>query len=597
MIKLFKTWSFKRKVFVSQIVIFVIFMIVLFPFGRKAVYQIIKNSLEVTSADLIRDIGKQKDEEGMIEYLKHKDPYVFFNVALINDKYQLIYDVYLFNLLQKEFKSLDPAQHLDVTEAFNTGKGYDIEWSEIFDRRLAYVSIRFDFQGRVYVLRTAFPYAQIEILVTNFQLGIFTFGVLFLAFFTLVTWGIFVRFSRPIQEIIEAISPYQEGLVQTVPQITLKYPFSTDFKQLAATLNSLSEKVQSQLKSVLEERNEKRTILETLIEGVIAVNQQGVVRYLNFTASKMLGIAKEDLLGQLLLNYKEAEHPELLRKCQALLKIVQEDQVIAMDSVFFEEGQKKQYIDLVVVPKKDYMGAVIILQDKSNHYKMLEMGKEFVANASHELRTPITIIKGFAETLQDLSDLSPEIITNIIQTIVRNCERMDALIKNLLALADIDNMSEDRFQPCSLETLLNHCKETLLSLHPTVKLEIQGLNSKIVIPADASLIEMALMNLLENAVKYSSPPAQITVTIEEKGDEVDIRISDKGIGIPEEDQERIFDRFYTVNKSHSRKLGGAGLGLSIVKTIVHKHQGLITVTSKLGEGTTFTLVFPKYRAS
>jgi two-component system phosphate regulon sensor histidine kinase PhoR len=225
------------------------------------------------------------------------------------------------------------------------------------------------------------------------------------------------------------------------------------------------------------------------------------------------------------------------------------------------------------------------------------MGKDFVANASHELRTPITIIKGFAETLQDLSDISPSMLAEITEKIVRNCERMDLLVKNLLTLADIENMSESRFQPCNIEHLLMSCKETLYSLHPEVKLEIHLSHKQVILPADCDLIEMALMNLLGNAVKYSSSPAQIIVEVQERPADVDIKISDKGIGISDEDQEHIFERFYTVNKSHSRKLGGAGLGLSIAKTIIEKHQGSISVASTLGKGTTFTIVLPKVRSS
>lgn len=503
MINTFKRWSFRKKIFFTQSAFFVFFMLVVFPIARKAVHQIVQNSLEETSADLIIELKKQKDEAGMIDYLKNQDPFVFFNVGLINDQYQLIYDVYLVKQLKDQFEPLHPTSHVEVTEAFTKGKGYDIGWSEIFDRKLAYVAIRFDFKGKVYVLRTAFPYSQVEILVSNFQLGMFIFEVLFLVVFTLITWWIFVRFSRPIQEIIEAIRPYREGAVQTVPRIVLKNPFSTDFKQLASTLNSLSEKVQRQIESVLEEKNEKETILETLVEGVIAVDKTGVVRYLNFTASKMLGISQKQLLEHLFLAHKETPRSDLLEKCQALLSIAQKERVISMDSIFFQEEEKKQYLDLIVSPKKDGLGAVIVLQDKTNHYKVLEMGKEFVANASHELRTPITIIKGFAETLQEMPNISPELFADIIEKIVRNCERMDMLVKNLLTLADIENLSESRFQACDIDRVIVNCKDNLLSLHPDIKLEVHTPQSKITLPIDPDLIEMALMNILENAVKYS----------------------------------------------------------------------------------------------
>ena len=220
------------------------------------------------------------------------------------------------------------------------------------------------------------------------------------------------------------------------------------------------------------------------------------------------------------------------------------------------------------------------------------MGKDFVANASHELRTPITIIRGFAETLQDLPEISQEMLADITEKIVRNCQRMDTLVKNLLTLADIENIPETRFKPCNLSALIDNCIHLLLSIYPDAQIHIEKNREEIFVSADSDLLELALMNLFDNAAKYSRPPAEISISLHQEGDEVKISISDRGIGIPEADLEHIFERFYTVNKAHSRRLGGAGLGLSIVKNIIDKHDGSITAESVLGKGTTFTIILP-----
>jgi signal transduction histidine kinase len=229
---------------------------------------------------------------------------------------------------------------------------------------------------------------------------------------------------------------------------------------------------------------------------------------------------------------------------------------------------------------------------RKSEYKVIEMGKDFVANASHELRTPITIIRGFAETLQDLPEISQEMLAEITEKIVRTCIRLDKLVKSLLTLADIENLSKERMQEVNLVMLAENCQRILLTAHPNARVKLHSAEAVVLIHAEGDLIELAILNLLENALKYSQAPGQIELMIEPSGVEVQLKVIDRGIGISQSDLPHIFERFYTVNKARSRKLGGAGLGLSIVKTIIEKHSGRISVESELGKGTTFTIIFP-----
>ncbi len=337
-----------------------------------------------------------------------------------------------------------------------------------------------------------------------------------------------------------------------------------------------------------EEKNEKEVILEALGEGVIAVDVQGNIRYVNFMGSRMLGIPKRHLLGKPFP--KNAEKP-LFEKCQFLLRAAQDKHSVVTDSLACGES-KRVYFDLIAAPKAHNTGAIIVLQDKSSHYRVLEMGKDFVSNASHELRTPITIIKGFAETLQEMPELPSEMLSEIIEKIARNCQRMDKLVKNLLTLADIENLSDSRFQECDLIALVENCRQVVLAVYPNAQIVIERRSDSVIACADPEILELAILNLIDNAAKYSNPPAQIAITIDQQGDEASIVIADQGIGIPVSDLDHIFDRFYTVNKARSRRLGGAGLGLSIVKTIIERHEGIISVTSTLGHGTSFHLLLP-----
>lgn len=345
------------------------------------------------------------------------------------------------------------------------------------------------------------------------------------------------------------------------------------------------------LKTLQDEQWEKQTILESLEEGVISCDAQMRICSINFVGSKMIGIPRKKLLGQLFSHLMQESHSPLLGACYELLKKCQEHSHVLTDSISLMRT-KRIRLDLIATPKGSQKGTILILQDTSNHYKVLEMGKDFVANASHELRTPITIVKGFAETLQDLPELPKEMVIEITEKIVRNCQRMETLIKNLLTLADLQNLPECRFQECDLTSFAESCRQTILAVHEKVYIDIEKEGEEITIDADPDLLELAITNLLENAAKYSNQPAHITISIKREGEEANIAISDQGIGIPPNDLEEIFERFYTVDKARSRRLGGTGLGLSIVKTIIEKHQGTITASSLPGKGTTFSILLP-----
>lgn len=585
--------SFRKKVFLSHVLIFILFVLLLFPFIEKTVTKIVRNSLEKSTISLLDQIQDAKNETELVEKLKNQRFFVFFRVSLLNSQGRLLYDDYLLKHLGEEYRVLYPTSHPEVITALKEGVGYQEGYSQIFDQKFSYVAVAFDFQGNKYVLRTAFPFIQVEELIRNFEKGFLLFSSILLLISSGSSWFIFYRFSKPIQKIIQAIRPYQGEEKDPLPEIVFPPSFTQgedDFSRLAKTLNDLSERIRLQIKSIIEERNEKEAILESLGEGVIAVDSDMHVRYVNFIGSKMLGLPKRHLLGKP-FPISAGNGESLLEKARILLEACQVRQTILTDSLSLSKG-KKLYLDLIAAPKMEGSGAIIVFQDKSSHYKVLEMGKDFVANASHELRTPITIIKGFAETLQDLPQISHEMLSDILEKIVRNCQRMDNLVKNLLTLSDIENLPETRFKECDLLPIIDNCRHLLLSLYPDAQVTLEKSEEQITFYGDSDLLELAIMNLFDNAAKYSKGAAEIGVMIENKGGEIILSIEDRGIGIPAADLEHVFERFYTVNKAHSRRLGGAGLGLSIVRTIVEKHDGTIRATSMVGRGTTFIITLP-----
>lgn len=331
----------------------------------------------------------------------------------------------------------------------------------------------------------------------------------------------------------------------------------------------------SRLTSFREEQiKERDKLLDLLGEGVVIIEEKQL--FINSMAQKLLGANLE-------------KDTPLACRAKQLLVDCKQNGCIVTDSIRLEEANKKSF-DLIAVP---YEGRIFFLiQDTSSEHKILEVGRDFIANASHELKTPITIIRGFAEMLQEGEDFPKEMVKEITEKIVRNCKRMDSLVRNLLTLADIENASLAHLQLCDLVALVEESKRSILSVYPSADVEIVA-SSEVIAYVDPSILELAILNVLDNAIKYSASPAKVRVEIEQALANATISIQDAGVGMSEDDLQHIFDRFYTVNKAHSRKLGGAGLGLSLVKTIIEKHEGTLHVTSTLGKGSTFTVSLPK----
>ena len=274
-------------------------------------------------------------------------------------------------------------------------------------------------------------------------------------------------------------------------------------------------------------------------------------------------------------------HISLLKspKCLSLLQACQDKNKIIYDTLELMDGEKVIPLGLMVTPKKD-QGAILVLQDKSNLFQIIDMGKAFIANASHELKTPITVIRGFAETLQDHPELDQVIQNDMTDKILRNCHRMEILVKNLLTLTDIENLPRSQLKECELKSCLHDCLSSIHAINSEATVEFTEPNNK------------GVFVLGENAIKYNQSKPQIKLSLLVDDQVTKIIISDNGIGIPPKDLPHIFERFYRVDKARSRKLGGSGLGLSIVKTIIDKLKGTISVDSKQNEGTTFTITFP-----
>ncbi|MDE3046475.1 MAG: PAS domain-containing protein [Verrucomicrobiota bacterium] len=575
---------FRKKILLSELILFSVFFLLFFPFGEHTIGKLVRYSWSERTKGLTESLKECSSIEEMIERLKNDEAFQLHRVTLADQHGKYLYDV-------KETPDEIESPHPAVERALQNGKGYAERYSHSVQEMVAFFAVSFDFKGDKYVLRTGYPLQGLKEFQWTLSLGFLTLGAFFLTLYAIMTWVMIHRLIRPIHRINEAILSYQEGREELLPRIPFSEKNSSgEFAQLILTLNSLTERVQREMEHLTQQRRETEGILESLGEGVVAFDTGGKITFVNQGACRMLGAFHPEIIGKSLIELS-SKQVDLLQKGQELvLQVLQTSE--AVREPWTDGKGNRIHLDLIAAPLSSHHGAVLVLQDKSADYKVLEMGKDFIANASHELRTPITIIRGFAETLNDRPDLSPEMKADILQKIVRTCGRLDKLVKSLLTLADIEHLSEDRFRPTDLVFIAEHSNYLVLMAHPGIHLTLHTDLSRATILADVDLIDLALTNLLENAVKYSSTPVQIDMTIRQGEKEIELEIKDQGIGIPPVDQPYIFDRFYTVDKARSRKSGGAGLGLSIVKTIIEKHHGRVSVTSEVGKGSTFLVTLP-----
>lgn len=495
--------TFRQKILISYVAVFLTFIALLYPFSSHIIKGLVEKAMEDRATEIIAKIQDAPSDDGLIRRLKDQKAGLFFRVSIITDQRKVLYDSHTKRILGPRFTQDYTINHPEVTLAFRNGVGFHVGYSELLQQKFAYMAKSFDFHGKKYVLRTAFPYEYVSELAQDFEMGFLGLGIAILLLFSTMTWFIIHHFTKPIDEIINAVRPYKEGIIDSLPRVeTISSNPNEDFGKLAMTLNSLSERIQNHINSLIEERNEKKAVLESLVEGVIAIEPDMTVSFANKMALKFFSLKEEDLIGKNFGKVNEPTSYQLITQCQKENKILSE-------TLKIKKRGETQYFNLVAAPTVEKRGAILVLQDMTSQFKIMEMRRDFVANASHELKTPITIIRGFAETLHDNPDLPDETVELITDKIVTNCQRMHTLVKDLLTLTDIEHIPEARLMDCELVDMILSCVDTVKEIYPTATIHlIKKKEEEYILPADPNLLEMALINLIENGAKYSTPPSK-----------------------------------------------------------------------------------------
>ena len=363
-----------------------------------------------------------------------------------------------------------------------------------------------------------------------------------------------------------------------------------EYGELARAFNAMSQTLESRIARLELDREELRAVFRCMVEGVIVLDARQHVQFMNEAASRLLKLPMEAVSGRPLWDL--ARHRGLVDAAEAVLRA---EEPIRREIEWSVRDQRTLALNGSNLTGTPQRGAVLVLQDISDLRKLERMRQEFVTNVSHELKTPLAAIQAGVETLLDGALHDPDHNVKFLERVKENAVRLDNLVHDLLTLNRIESGREHiEINPVELQPVVDLClnRHEPHALARNVALRKDAPPEPAVVLADDEALDHLLDNLVDNAVKYTQPGGTVTLRWRTEGRECAIEVTDTGVGIPEKDLPRIFERFYRVDKARSRELGGTGLGLSIVKHLVQALSGSVRAESKVGKGSVFTVRLP-----
>lgn len=415
------------------------------------------------------------------------------------------------------------------------------------------------------------------------------------ALFALTAVALLYYFSRRIIGNIKEIQSGAERFTEGDFSFRLPLPVVSEFNSLSRTLNHMAVQLDDRIRTITEQRNEQQAILTSMVEGVFAIDRDETVIHMNEAAGRLFGVDPRFAQNKPL--------QAVVRNTRLLAFVTQSLESRDLQETDIEldwEGQVRYLQTRGTVLRnthKESIGAVFVLYDVTRLRKLETMRRDFVANVSHELKTPITSIKGFVETLLDGALESPEDARRFLGIVSKQAERLNAIIEDLLSLSRIEQDSDTGAivtQECHLREVLENaigdCAPKATQKGIRIDLDCA---KELIANVNPPLLEEAVVNLVDNAIKYSDPEKRILISAAQSSGAMTIQVRDEGKGIDQQYLPRLFERFYRVDKARSRQMGGTGLGLAIVKHIVQAHGGSVEVASTPGVGSIFSINLPK----
>lgn len=480
----------------------------------------------------------------------------------------------------------------EFQQALKGKTGISIRPSETLEQEMMYVAIPITRDGNVAaVLRTSVAMDQLQATQQSILKEIVRYGIIIAVVLAAVSLALSWKISHPLDLLRQGAERFAKGDLSH----RLPIPKTRDFAELAVSMNEMAAQLDDRIRTVMAQKNEQQAVLTSMIEGVVAISIDGHILSINSAAAEILQASESDAVGR---TVEEVFRNNDLQEFVALA--ADSDDPVEKQVVLHESGGNERFLQVLGTTLRDdqsnKIGVLVVLNDITHIRKLEKVRRDFVANVSHELKTPVTSIKGFIETLLDGAIDKPEDRRRFIEIIARQTNRLDSIIDDLLALSRIEQQSEHDpvmlnsvpLKPILIEAA-GLCELTATEKNITVEINC---SETLTASVNSSLLEQAIVNLVDNAIKYSESGNDVRLEALQKDHETLIHVHDHGCGINAKYLPRVFERFYRVDKARSRKLGGTGLGLAIVKHIAQYHQGTVTVESIVGQGSTFTIHLP-----
>lgn len=481
----------------------------------------------------------------------------------------------------------------EIVAAGETTHGSSLRYSRSVRRDLLYVAIRAEMpDSPVAYVRVAVSPGDVQGFVDNLWSDVLIAAGAALVLTVIAAALLAQGITKPLREVTRAAERIAAGQYGQKVYTTS----GGDMARLAHSFNYMSERLTGQVARLEEDHEQLRAILGGMVEGVVALDAEQRVLFANGRAAELLDFAAPGRSGAEAVGRK---FWDVVRQ-RPLLDLVQRcltsDQPQQEELNLYGRASRSVLVHAVRLPGAPPRGAVLVIHDISELRRLERLRQEFVANVSHELKTPLTVIKANVETLLDEDSLKHSPIRGFLEQIADQSERLHRLILDLLSLARIESGTETYlFQLVDVAEAAENCLERLRHRAESRQQTLEAMPSAPALQAwvDEEALAEVLENLVDNAIKYTPPAGVISVRWWSEDGWTCLEVKDNGIGIPQHDLPRIFERFYRVDKARSREVGGTGLGLSIVKHLVQAMQGSIRATSQLGQGTTFVVRLPR----
>jgi two-component system phosphate regulon sensor histidine kinase PhoR len=495
----------------------------------------------------------------------------------------------------------------EVQQAFANGQGQSLRSSTASGRQTVYQAVRYQSpSGLPVVIRAAKPLTSLDVALSELRRRLLFASLVIFLIGLIASLMISRIFSARVERLTEFSKRVAEGDFRPLSGDNS----SDEIAELGASLNETARRLESEIRLLSGERNRSSAILRSMVEGVAVIDAHERLVFCNRAFSEILNIDSKSSEGRPLIEVvRNSELTGLIRKALDGEEGLQSDIVtgIVLQQSFSVTAAPVKALEptaglsnasgpsAAILPAQKPSGAVVVLHDVTELRRLERVRQDFVANVSHEFKTPLTAIQGFAETLLGGALEDPKNNRRFLEIMRDHANRLARLTDDLLKLARIEaGKLELEFSPVGVIEFVERCAETALmkASRKQITLDIEIPPGLLPVRGDASLLRDVLQNLVDNAIQYTPPGGRIRVSARVNSNEVVIEVADTGIGIPLIDQERIFERFYRVDAARSREAGGTGLGLSIAKHIIDAHNGRLWVESTVGEGSRFSFSIP-----